>query len=432
MTVAGLSLPQISAYDPPIFGEGSLDPMGLAAISDRLADRLIPGIRARMQKVRFVTAMAVSSLVCETLADELSGDDISTPSICFEWLFLEAFIRRLKPSELPSGLPGSMKTRAVLERGERLSAATYLKGPRVFGFHGVYKPFAIDVGIVSEDLAPGPRAVELVRTWEKEVGLDGFADSVTGSRGASIRRRLTQETRETLRNGRCTIKTSSKSFGWLARSLHPDNAGAAERALLRQLVSTGPHALRNELTRLLPATHKETSDNQLLDTIRNRCSPELRAVVETVRAYEWFAKLLDRAFRSLCTISYSMGTQPITPDLMRDNNLFKESANLIPGAYQDALERMVEIGVEQSMEERLGEFGIKRQVDEFIELLINHHEQVQAQKPPAGKRSWFDPLQSGWVVRSAYGTTSPAELDGPYVHPVRVSSLHQFLVQTTA
>lgn len=432
MTLAGLSFPQLSAYDPPVSGEGSLDPMGLSAISDRLADRLIPGIRARMQKVRFSTAMAVSSLVCETLADELSGDDISTPSICFEWLFLEAFIRRLKTSDLPSGLPGSMKTRAVIERGERLSAATYLKGPRVFGFHGVYKPFAIDAGIVSEDLAPGPRAVELVRTWEKEAGLDGFADSVTGSHGARIRRQLTHETREALRNGRCTIKTNSKLFGWLANSLHPDNAGPAEKSLLRQLVSTGPHALRNELTRLLPETHDWIPDDQLLEAVRNRCSSELGAVVETVRAYEWFAKLLDRAFRSLCTISYSMGTQPITPDLMRDNTLFKESANLIPGAYQNALERMVAIGAEAGMEERLGEFGIKRHADEFVELLINHHEQIQAQKPPTGKRSWFDPLQKGWVVRSAYGTTSPAVLDGPYVHPVRLSSLHQFLVQTAA
>ena len=50
MTLAGLTLPELSDYDPPIAGEGSIDPMGLAAISDRLADRLVPGLRARMMR----------------------------------------------------------------------------------------------------------------------------------------------------------------------------------------------------------------------------------------------------------------------------------------------------------------------------------------------------------------------------------------------
>ena len=38
MTLTGFSLPELSAFDPPVEGEGSIDPMGLAAISDRLAD----------------------------------------------------------------------------------------------------------------------------------------------------------------------------------------------------------------------------------------------------------------------------------------------------------------------------------------------------------------------------------------------------------
>lgn len=95
MTLAGLALPELTAWDPGVTGEGSLDPMGLAVISDRLADQLIPGVRARMQSIRFVTAMAVGSVACETLADEKPGDDISTPAICFEWVLIEALVRRL-------------------------------------------------------------------------------------------------------------------------------------------------------------------------------------------------------------------------------------------------------------------------------------------------------------------------------------------------
>src|SRR4051794_23464919 len=136
MTVAGLTLPELSEYDPPVAGEGSLDPMGLAAISDRLADRLVPGLRARMQRIRFVTAIAVGAMACETLIDEIPTDGISTPSICFEWLVIESFVRRLSAQQIPRGVPGSQKARGVVNRGQRLSAATYLKGPSVFGFNG--------------------------------------------------------------------------------------------------------------------------------------------------------------------------------------------------------------------------------------------------------------------------------------------------------
>src|SRR4051794_6091835 len=128
MSMAGLTLPQLSAFDPPVASEGSLDPMGLAAISDRLAERLAPALRARMLRFRFVTAMAVGAMACETLADEIPIDGVSTPAICFEWLVVEAFVRRLQPQQTPNGIPGSLKARTVVNARQRLSAATYLKG----------------------------------------------------------------------------------------------------------------------------------------------------------------------------------------------------------------------------------------------------------------------------------------------------------------
>ena len=131
--------------------------MGLAAISDRLADVLVPGLRARMQRVRFVTATAVGALACETLGDDFPADGVSTAAICFEWLVVEGLVRRLSPQQIPPGVPGSQKARAVVASGQRLSAATYLKGPAVFGFNGVYKPFAIDAGVVGSGFEPGPR-----------------------------------------------------------------------------------------------------------------------------------------------------------------------------------------------------------------------------------------------------------------------------------
>ncbi len=171
MTLTGFSLPELSAFDPPVEGEGSLDPMGLGRHLGPLGQPSCPRLRARMRRVRFVTAIAVGALACETLAEEIAADGISTPSICFEWLVVEAFVRRLPGGQgFPLGVPGSFKARAVVARSQRLSAATYLKGPSVFGFHGVYKPFAVDSDVVGSGLEPGASCSELTRQMGARTG----------------------------------------------------------------------------------------------------------------------------------------------------------------------------------------------------------------------------------------------------------------------
>lgn len=430
VTIAGLTLPELSAFDPPVSGEGSLDPMGLAVPADRLAELLAPGIRARMSRIRFVTAMAVSSIVCETLLDELPGDDVSTPSVCFEWVVLEAFIRRLRPADLPQGLPGVQKARTVIARKERLSAATYLKGPRVFGFHGVYKPFAMDAGVVGSELEPGQRSTELVRIWEQEAGFEGFADDVRDSDGARFRRTLLDATRNALREGRCVAPVRGHVFGAVAESLHPDNAEPNERRLLRRLAVTSGHDRRDELARLLPAAPSDHLDHELLLAARPRATKDLRAVIDAIVAYEALACLLDACFAELCRASHAMGAQPLTPDRATSNSVLVQAAASLPDLYITAVERMAAVDAEGDMEVRLGEFAIGRPVGELVEVILGHHERIQAQKPPTGKRSWFEPLRNGWVVRPPYGTTPGAPLDGTFLHPMRVVALNRFLMET--
>ena len=401
--------------------------MGVAGLADRLADRLVAGVRDRMRRVRFATTVAVSSVVCETLADELPVDDISTPSVCFEWLVLEAFTRRVKPADLPDGLPGSQKARAVVGRQERLSAETYLKGPRVFGFHGVYKPFALDAGLVGDDLDPGPRALDLVRAWEAENELEGFADDLHGSEGATFRRNLIEQTRNALLAGRCTTKPNSGVFGRLAGSLNPDEPGLGERARLRALVVGGEHELRTELTTLLPIGRVEAKDHELLAAVHPSASSELRGVIDAVLSYERLAVMIDAAFSTLCVVSHSMGAQPLTPDVVRANEVIEIASRTLPEAYREALDRMAAVGADNGVEERLGEFAIERPAAELVEVLLDHHERIQSAKPPSGKRPWFEPLRSGWVVRPPYGSAQVAPMDGTFLHPMRVVALSRFL-----
>ena len=156
-------LPRFSAYDPGAVGEGSLDPLGLAALADRIADRLAPGVRARMSQPRFVTLSAVGALACRRLSDVISTDGKTTFDLSFEWLVVESFARdrRANSRERAMGIPGILKARRALEAGRRLSSENYLAGPRVFGFTGVYRPFSADARVLDLDGLPG-EAIEQV------------------------------------------------------------------------------------------------------------------------------------------------------------------------------------------------------------------------------------------------------------------------------
>jgi hypothetical protein len=67
-----------------------VDPLGLATLADHLADWMLPGMTARMWRPRFLTAIAVTSLVVEPLAEELAKDGVTPPWLIFEWHYVEA------------------------------------------------------------------------------------------------------------------------------------------------------------------------------------------------------------------------------------------------------------------------------------------------------------------------------------------------------
>lgn len=431
MPLAGLTLPSISAFDPPTAAEGSLDPVGLAAISDRLADLLVPGIRARMSRVRFVTAMAVGALVCEPLLDTPSKDNVSTPAVCFEWLVVEAFVRRLH-NAVPPGVPGSLKARNVISRQQRLSASTYLKAPSVFGFHGVYKPFAVDSRVVSTQLEPGRRCVEVARAWEQDQGLAGFIDEFPGTEGGLLRRRLRTAVGEALAAGRCGIKPGGHLFGQLAGSLRPDQIGPSERRVLRSLITDHTHDTRAELGRLVADLDPDLTEAELLEAVRPTCSPSLGQIIDAVVAYERFAALVDAGFRTLCSISRSLGSQPLNADSAKGHETIERCAAELPDRYRHAADctGTITSDIALLLEERLGAFGIVRTPADLVNLLLTHHEHVQAKKPPNGKRPWFEPFRGGWIVRGAYGSVEAPELGPKFVHPVRVAPLRQFMEDT--
>ena len=140
-----LQPPLASEFDPAESDETSIDPLGLATTYERLADQMLGNVTVRMTRIRLVTAIAVGAVVAETWDDgEVAKDEVSTADMVFEWLTLIAFVRpgRGGAEERLRRVGGMQKVKRALLAGNPISAKTYLKTPRVFGFSGVFRRFA--------------------------------------------------------------------------------------------------------------------------------------------------------------------------------------------------------------------------------------------------------------------------------------------------
>lgn len=313
-----LTLPSLTAYDPPEAGEGTLDPMGLGTISERLANVLVPDFRARMNQFRFLTAMAVSALTCGDLSGVTSSDDQTSWPVAFEWILVEAFARH---NISDPGIPGVRKARNCVLRNERLSAQSYLKGPKVFGFHGVYKPLASKLGIIlgsnygPGDFDVGPTCAALVNAWEKDCELPGFSDNRRGTEGQRVRQHLRSAVAESLRSGRCAAKPHSTLFTTLATALRPAIIGRNEAAELRRLLYShaGPQTVA--LAEVLDNDeYTSKPESEIVASLRYSAPTGLLEQLGAIATYETFATTLNAAFnyfRFLCTATDAHGMHAV-------------------------------------------------------------------------------------------------------------------------
>jgi hypothetical protein len=140
-------IPFMTKYDPPGSSEGTLDPLGLYLLADQLATKLVPAVRERMIRIRFLTALTVGSLVTEGVEGNPRYPE-TPPHLAWEWLVVEAIVKSFGDDSEVRGVPGSDVTRKAINRYGYVDHRSYLKTPRVFGFNGVYKRLATHLGLV--------------------------------------------------------------------------------------------------------------------------------------------------------------------------------------------------------------------------------------------------------------------------------------------
>ena len=173
-------------------------------------------------------------------------------------------------------MPGIETARAVHGRKKHLDTMAYLKGPKVFGFHGVYKRLAIALGIVDSNLGLAENGDRLLRTWEREQELPGFADDLKQLVEGQFLRNLQKEVLRTLEKARVVTSLGSHLWGRLVKSLRPDRVGKREGKLVFRLLTSPTEPFRKETMRFLDQNESDGDEWATLRRFEMSASPELQ------------------------------------------------------------------------------------------------------------------------------------------------------------
>lgn len=420
--------PFLTSYDPPGTSEGTLDPLGLYQIADQLAVQLVPAVRERMQRIRFLTAIAVGALVTEGLEDDPAFRDAS-PYLVWEWLVVESLIRTKSDDPSLWGVPGTLVTRRALERHRYLDAASYLKTPRIFGFHGVYKRLAVHLGLIDVHLGPGSTAEELADAWARDRGLDGLrgAKSVLAGWTAAVQRSLAEKP------PRSKSGWGQQEWNKLADAFAPATCKVRERRFLKNLL------LKTDERNLgaFPALWKLQDEFQDGDFAEERLHDRLEAVepafaplLKAIRAYEAIARRLQNAFDVLRAEAGHSDVQGfVVTAIAGDPDFVRCVTNLHDRfeAAHEALGQVTAAGVSLSniFTERFRVFAEPMSAEACALALCDHH--VDVQKKKGDKRAWFDPLGGGRIfIRLAYRHARPELQPDRYLHDYRGRPIRRF------
>ena len=430
--------PLLTEADPVAKGEGSIDPLGTYSIADALATRLAPGVRERQAHPRFLTAMAVSYAICSEFEETVvAKDDKSEPWLVFEWYLVEGLVRRLTDPGALRGLPGREKAAAALRDRVPLSADRYLKGPRIYGFHGVYRTLARTLGLEVADRL-GHWGSELLDTWAREQGLRGFHDSSNGP-GTEWRRRLVDAIQDGLKIGAVARKGGWSGWGFFADRLAHHAPGKREAKAIASHLCSDDNGHRHTVLEYLVskdglATLEEATTGRFLSEKRfhqsliKHSDSSLHMLLEAIEAYERFSRLLQDAFDD-CLFVMSQSHDHVSLKDFRSCNGVSKACKEAPAAFDRVVDALSPFDQAVRFQRTFADVSGRVSLADWTELLLNHHRHVQQQKQPKGKAPWFERFDDGtYMIRPAYLCDEGGLHQDEYVHGYRTGSLRSFAV----
>lgn len=439
-----LNPPILSASDPRESAEGSIDPFALQAGYERLAERVLPSITIRMNRIRFLTAMCVSAHVCSDrkFEDKLAADGMSPPWLVFEWYLVEAHVRAGDSLEQKDrrGLAGWTKVRRAVDTKRAVCAASYLKVPTVFGVHGIYRRLATALRLVTDDMTLDEGGWALLGIWEREQNMEGFVSGRSGT-GAELREELRRAVELGMERGATDRPNHWKPWATLPGVLKPSGPGAREAQYLYQRLldtdssSAGrdPIALemRSELIgeiRAAGLVRDRLEERGLFrKLIKKRTSESLRVRLDTIDAYEALCRPVMDSLSLIRHLSTVCGG-PVGARDFSDHAAGKALPRLLRQACERVSSTADLVEAEPSVTAMVERYRGIRSPGDLFEACLEHHTDAQRAKPPDGKRPWVERVRGDRVVaRPQYRLEEAPSGEDLYVHEYRTPTVSGFL-----
>ena len=423
--------PLLTEKDDAESSEGGIDPLGLYTIADALGVRLIPGVRERQSHPRFLTAMAVSLAVCGDPRfedEEVAADGVSEPWLVFEWYLVEGIARASQNGET-LGLPGSLKAAKAIADGVPLSAKRYLKTPAIFGFHGVYRLLARTLGI-EQGGRLGEAGFELLNTWAKEQGLEGFAGTVSGP-GHSVRQQLVEAVQDGLKKGATARSVGWSGWNFFSQHLGIYDAGRKESRTIRTALLDDTTGFRRDVIEFLVSeagrkAWETSSERHFHEVLRRDAREELKLLLDAVTTYEMFARLCQDAFDD-CVSEMTRKRGKTTPNELSQLKSVRLACQRVPESFGEVMDKLEPFSQSLRFRETFASLSERCDASQWVERLAEHHRQTQGRKPPDGKNSWFERFDDGgFIIRPIYRDDKRGSHDNSYVHAYRTRSLWSF------
>ena len=430
--MVALNFPKLSEYDPVTKAEGALDPIGLYTIADRLALRLVPGIRERMSHPRFLTAMVAGHVITSLFdEDELAVDSQTPPYLVYEWHAVEGIFRKRGDDPALKGLPGVLKIKDCIRNRTPLSASRYLKTASVFGFHGIYRVLADNLDIIRNGFL-GENGYALLEIWEKEQGLYGYHGGNHGP-GEKRRSQIHGAVQEAMAKGVVCRSWSWDGWSFFSDHLFPNEIAEQEKEMLQGFFAKNGDGSRAEVIRFLVSKQglsifsKDFTEKAFHAALEDRATPETRLLLEAIEIYERFSRLLQDAFED-CLAVMTEKRGPTGPALLAKTEGCRNACQQVPEIFQEISDRLKEYELALRFTESFGSLSEKSGPEDWTRALLEHHIRVQRRKPPNGKNPWFERLDDGSVVvRAGYRKDEGGHHDGSYVNAYRTRPLLSFL-----
>lgn len=424
--------PLLTEADPAQSSEGALDPLGLYAIADSLAVRLVPGVRERQSHPRFLTAIAVSLFICSDFDEErIAIDGVSEPWQVFEWYMVEGLVRKIsKEEKFLQGLPGREKAAQTLRDGVPLSAKRYLKTPRVFGFHGVYRVLSRTLGVeVARGL--GELGYELITVWGKEQGKKGLQGSAL-SPDAPWHRMIKDAVDEGLKKGCVTRGPGWAGWQFFRQHLAHKDVGENEAHLLARALMRENDGFRRQILRFLASPNgrqvweETSSERQFHASLMASESSDLKDLLWTIAQYETFSRLLQDAFDD-CRFTMTQARGKTSLLELQSLAAVRLAVEKVPPLFEKLVETLSPYKESWRFQNNFVSLSERLSPKDWVERLLDHHQKVQRNKPPNGKAPWCVRLDDGsYIIRSGYRRDEGGRHNDDYVHAYRTVPLWSF------